>query len=357
MLSEYAATVAKWSVTRGGIGAVTVSVENVSKVYPRRRWLGLRCSAAEARYALKNVSLTVRRGEMVGLLGPNGAGKTTLLKSIATLLSVSSGRILVLGRDVAADAIAARRAIGLITCDERSFYWRLTGRQNLRFFAALYGVPEEHAAGRIHRLLDMLGLSRAGDLPYRGYSSGMRQKLSIARGLLSEPSLILYDEPTRSLDPLSAQGIRAWIIANRLASPDTTHVIATNQLHEAEQLCDRVAILNHGTIIADGSIGRIRERYCGGSRVEHRLTFFGASGLNLRPSAEIGLFEIRHDPSEGELTTVRITTSETGEGLSAVLSHILNHNGSVVRCETGQVSFDEVFCSLVTGNHVSEEER
>ena len=355
MTSESTATVESAAVTSRG-GAIAVSVENVSKTYPRRRWLGLRCSASESRHALRDVSLTIREGEMVGLLGPNGAGKTTLLKSIATLLSVSSGCILVHGRDVEVDPIAARRAIGLVTCDERSFYWRLTGRQNLQFFAALYRVPEECVAGRIGRLLEMLGLSGAGDQPYQSYSSGMRQKLAIARGLLSEPRLILYDEPTRSLDPLSAQSIREWIVANRLAAPATTHVIATNQLHEAQQLCDRVVILNRGAIIADGSIGHIREKFHSGGRVEHRIAFTGAPGLSVRPSADIELFDASLEPAEGEIKTLRISTGDSGEGLSSVLGQIIGRGGTVVRCETGQASFDEVFCSLVLGDRAAGED-
>jgi len=355
MASESIATVTGSAAAGGLSNAIAVSVENVSKIYPQRRWLGLRYSMKDPRRALRNVSVSIRQGEMVGLLGPNGAGKTTLLKSIATLLSVTSGRILVHGHDIDADAIAARRVIGFVTCDERSFYWRLTGRQNLRFFAALYRIPDDRVRARIGRLLEMLELSHAGDLPYHSYSTGMRQKLAIARGLLAEPRLILYDEPTRSLDPLSAQGIRKWIKASRATSPETTHVIATNQLHEAEQLCDRVVILNHGAIIADDTISRIRGKLGPGGRVEHRITFTGAPGLNIRPSASIELFEISHEPAEGG-SCLRVVTGEGGEGLTAALSHILGRGGTVLRCETTRLSLDEVFCSLVQGDRAARTE-
>ena len=357
MPAEFTTADAERATAGVGRRAIAVWVENVSKLYPRRRWLGLRASAAEARHALRDVSFQVGEGEMVGLLGPNGAGKTTLLKSIATLLAVSSGRVLVHGRDVDADPIAARRGIGLVTCDERSFYWRLTGRQNLRFFAALYGVPRERADGRIGGLFEMLGLAHASDMPYHSYSTGMRQKMAIARGLLAEPRLILYDEPTRSLDPLSAQGIREWIIANRAASPATTHVIATNQLHEAEQLCDRVLILNRGEIIADGNIASIREQFHTGRRVEHRITYTGAEGLSIHPSAHLGLFEVHRGQAESEAATLRITTGETSEALSAVLSQILGRGGTVIRCETGQLPFDEVFCSLVLSDRAKRDKQ
>ncbi|HEV2446176.1 MAG TPA: ABC transporter ATP-binding protein [Candidatus Sulfopaludibacter sp.] len=356
MPSEFITTVTGRPAAASPAGSIAVSVENVSKWYPSRRWMGLRYSTKDPRHALRNVSLAVREGEMVGLLGPNGAGKTTLLKSIATLLSVSEGRILVLGRDVNADPVASGRAIGLVTCDERSFYWRLTGRQNLRFFASLYRLPDKSAGARIDRLFEMLGLSHAADQPYHSYSTGMRQKMAIARGLLSEPRLILYDEPTRSLDPLSAQGIREWIRASRAASPRTTHVIATNQLHEAEQLCDRVIILNRGSIIADDSIGSIRKQFHTDGRVEHRITFSGAPGLSIHPSSGMGLFEVSQEPAAGGAATLRIVTGETGEGLTAALSHILARGGTVLRCETAQLSLDEMFCSLVRGDRTEAKE-
>jgi len=328
---------------------VAVHVENVSKFYSRRRWFS-RSGPGDVRYALQNVNFEIREGEMTGLLGPNGAGKTTLLKSIATLLQVSSGRILVNGHDVEAEPVAARRLIGLVTCDERSFYWRLTGRQNLRFFASLYRIPDKKAADRIALLLDKLGLSQAADVPYHSYSTGMRQKLAIGRGLLAEPRLVLYDEPTRSLDPLSAQNIREWILASRAVSPTTTHLIATNQLHEAEQLCDRVVILNHGSVIADGSIDQIRRQVHSQGRVIHKLTCTGLpADFHISALAQAGLFEVVLDSANAGTVLLRVVTTETGEGLSLVLAEILRKGGSVIRCDTGEVPFEEVFCSLVQG--------
>jgi ABC-2 type transport system ATP-binding protein len=325
-----------------------IRVENVSKVYQGRRWLGLRNSSSESKYALRDVSFTVREGEMVGLLGPNGAGKTTMLKSIATLLQPTSGRIVVCGRNVESDHGAARRLMGLVTCDERSFYWRLSGRQNLKFFAALYGLPDKLAADRIAFLLDKLGLAHAGDLPYQNYSSGMRQKMAVARGLLADPKVILYDEPTRSLDPLSAQNIRDWIAANHQADPATTHILATNQLGEAEQLCDRVLILNRGVIIAEGSVSEIRDRFGSRGALVHsiRCSGFALNG-SLQPEPEIGLFDLHQEWNDGGGVTIRATTNETGEALTVVLGEILKRGGTILRCETEQMRFDEVFCSLV----------
>jgi ABC-2 type transport system ATP-binding protein len=336
------------SAARGGATRDAVRVESVSKAYQGRRWLGLRNASGVLKHALRNVSFNVREGEMVGLLGPNGAGKTTLLKSIATLLQPTSGRIVVCGRDVESDHGGARRLMGLVTCDERSFYWRLSGRQNLKFFAALYGLPDRLAADRIAFLLDKLGLTHAGDLPYQNYSSGMRQKMAIARGLLADPKVILYDEPTRSLDPLSAQNIREWIAANHLAGPATTHIIATNQLGEAEQLCDRVLILNRGVIIAEGSVSEIRARFGSRGALVHsiRCSGFALNG-SLQPEPEIGLFDLHQRRNEDGGMTIQATTNETGEALTVVLGEILKYGGTILRCETEQMRFDEVFCSLV----------
>src|SRR5262249_51305967 len=158
-------------------------------------------------------------------------------------------------------------------------------------------------------------------------------------GLLAEPRLVLYDEPTRSLDPLSAQNIREWIRASRVVSPATTHLIATNQLHEAEQLCDRVLILNHGSVIADGSIDQIRRTVHKEGRVVHKLTCSGLSVFSLAPLPEAGLFEVISEPAADGTLAMRVTTAEEGEGLTLVLQEILRRGGSVIRCDTGEMPF------------------
>jgi ABC-2 type transport system ATP-binding protein len=239
--------------------AFALNVEHVSKTYTPLGFFGLDRSSAKRRAvkALDDVSFSIRAGDMFGLLGPNGAGKTTLLKIMTTLVHPSSGRVSLLGRDIREKPRWTRRMIGLVTCDERSFYWRLTGRHNLKFFAALYGVPDREADARMEELFDTLELTSAADRPYHSYSSGMKQKLAIARGFISDPMVLFYDEPTRSLDPVSAQRIRNWIAERRKKFPHQTHIIATNHLYEAEQLCDGVAIFAHGRLLAQGSIREI----------------------------------------------------------------------------------------------------
>jgi ABC-2 type transport system ATP-binding protein len=332
-------------------GAAAILVEEVRKEYPARRRLGVRRGGGGgATQALRGVSLAVAEGEMVGVLGPNGAGKTTLVKIVSTLLSPTSGRVTVGGHDVVAHPLRARRVMGLVTCDERSFYWRLSGRHNLEFFSRLYRVPPKIAADRIEMLLEVLGLMDAAGRPFHGYSTGMKQKMAIARGLLADPRVILYDEPTRALDPLSAQNIRRWIAENRQRSPRTAHLLATNLLHEAERLCDRVVIVSHGAIIAQGTVDEIRRRWAQRSFAVHRVVCRGfVPDGRLRPDPERGIVDVEVEAREEDRLTLRVRAAEDSDALSAALGAILAAGGTVLRCETERTSFDEVFCGLVEG--------
>lgn len=325
--------------------------EHVSKTYTGQRFFR---RSGEVSYALRDVSFSIERGETLGLLGPNGAGKTTLLKIISTLLFPTSGRVLVHGYDVCTQTPEARRNLGLVTSDERSFYWRLTGRQNLEFFAALYKVPHSAVAGRIEMLLEVTGLSYAADRPFHGYSSGMKQKLAIARGLLNDPPVVLFDEPTRALDPLSTQHIRKWIGESRLRSPEQSMLIATNQLQEAEQLCDRVLIINRGAVIACGAIHQIRENWRRHDYAVHKISYRGPDP-GLYPDPEIGLFDIVDEGIEGDASTLRLRTLKDSDALHHVLTAIMAAGGRVVRCDSEQITFDEVFCDLVASASAGSE--
>ncbi len=209
--------------------------------------------------ALRDLDLTIRRGEILGLLGTNGAGKTTLLKILATLILPTAGRVTVDGFDVAREADRVKAMIGLGTSDERSFYWRLTGRQNLEFFAAFQGLSPDAARVRIEQLRKQLGLE-ALDREFGVYSTGMRHRLAIARALLRQPQVLLLDEPTRSLDPLAAGVLHRLIRDTLVAQMGCTVVLATHNLGEAEELCDRVAVLHEGRLVGCGTVGELYER-------------------------------------------------------------------------------------------------
>jgi ABC-2 type transport system ATP-binding protein len=341
-----AKAVAEPAVSAPECGVAAVSLEHISKSYTKRGFFGR--APATVLHALRDISFSVREGETLGLLGPNGAGKTTLLKIVSTLLYPTGGRVLFHGRDTREDPVWARRMIGLIACDERSFYWRLTGRQNLSFFACLFGLPKRVEEQRIAELLDRLGLTDAADRPYHSYSSGMRQKMAIARGLLSEPRIALYDEPTRSLDPLSASNIRNWILANRSRWPHQVRILATNQLNEAELLCDRIVIVNKGSIIAQGTVPEVRERWDKRDYEVHRIACRGLEP-GTRPAADVerGLLSIDEEDVADGAVTLRVRTRKDSDGLSLALASILGSGGTVLRCQTEQAPFDEVFCSLL----------
>jgi ABC-2 type transport system ATP-binding protein len=322
--------------------SVAVSVEQVSKDYPSRLF------SAGKPGALRDISFTVGEGETIGLLGPNGAGKTTLIKIIATLLYPTSGRVMLYGRNVRQDGLWSRRQMGFVTCDERSFYWRLTARQNLEFFADLYGIPRTTARRRIGELLEMLGLTEFADHLFLGFSAGMKQKLSIARGLLSDPRLVLLDEPTRSLDPLSASTIRKWLKAHHRQQPQQTNILATNLLNEAEQLCDRVLIINRGRIIAAGRIAEIRARWMRSAYSVYRVDFSGqlAPGA-VSPAPASGLLDVQLASPNGASGALTLHVRTGSAGLSVALDTLLRTGCRIVNCEAEEVPFDDVFCSLV----------
>jgi ABC-2 type transport system ATP-binding protein len=197
--------------------------------------------------ALDGVDLEVRAGEVVVLLGPNGAGKSTLLRILATTVLPDSGSGQVAGHDVVRHPVAARRSTGLVLGDERSWYWRLTGRVNLEFFGVLYGLDKKAARARTEALLDLVGLLHAADRPFSGYSSGMRARLSFARALILEPPVLLLDEPTNAMDVAASNELRSVITTSARVRGQAVLWI-THNLHEATTIADRVVLLSAGRI-------------------------------------------------------------------------------------------------------------
>lgn len=197
---------------------------------------------------LDGVDLDVERGEAVALLGPNGAGKTTFLRILATLILPDSGEAQLGGHDIRTDPLAVRRSIGVVLSEDRAWYLRLSGRANLEFFAAVYGLDRRTAADRATALLHDHGLGDAADRRVSGYSAGMRARLALARALLASPPILLLDEPTRSLDPMAAIDFRQRL--RLLRHDQVTILFATHDLHEAASLADRVVVLDHGRLQA-----------------------------------------------------------------------------------------------------------
>ncbi len=218
-----------------------IILKNLLKVFKKHN--------AEVR-AVDGVSFEIREGELFGLLGPNGAGKTTLIKCISTLLIPDKGTAIVGGYDVLKNPIDVRKKIGVLTGGERTLYWKLSAVDNLKYFAALYGVPRQKVNDRIDFLLNLMDLKERAYENVEKYSSGMKQKLAIARALIHDPPILLIDEPTLGLDPYFARFIRQFIKEELSHKLKKTILLTTHYMDEADELCDRVAFMNRGKIEA-----------------------------------------------------------------------------------------------------------
>jgi ABC-2 type transport system ATP-binding protein len=216
--------------------------------------------------AVRGIDFEVAAGELFGLLGPNGAGKTTTIKMLITLLIPTGGSARVLGLDVVRDALEVRRRIGYVFGGERGVYDRLSGYDNLRYFAELYGVPAREQKSRIEGLLELVGLRGREHERAEGYSRGMKQRLHVARGLLHDPEVIFLDEPTIGLDPVGARDVRATIAS--LTEAGKTVLLTTHYMFEADALCDRIAVISRGEIVADGTPDDLKRRVSAGRVVE-----------------------------------------------------------------------------------------
>lgn len=231
-----------------------IRAENVTMQYPvpkrYREYLLRPFRKPDGCVALDNVTFEVEKGDCLGLLGANGAGKTTLLKLLGGLIYPTQGSIHINGYDTKKHNLEARQSVGYVLNEDRSFYWRLTAIENLEFFGTLDNLWGEGLRKRIAELMTLVGLKDAGEKRVSDYSSGMRQRLAIARGLLSDPEVLLLDEPTKSLDPIGAQEIRDLISKEIGSKQRKTLVIATHQLAEAEALCNRVCVMSAGQVMA-----------------------------------------------------------------------------------------------------------
>src|SRR6202022_655656 len=224
--------------------------------------------------ALRGIDLTIGRGELFGLLGPNGAGKTTMVKIFTTLLLPSSGTAKIVGLDVNKDQWAIRKRIGFVFGGERGLYFRLSGLDNLRYFADLYQIPPDVSRRRIQELLEKLGLKGPEHDKVEGYSRGMKQRLPLARGLLNDPETLFLDEPTIGLDPVGARELR--VLARDLATAGKTVFLTTHYMLEADEICDRIAVIKKGEIVAEGTPSSIK------TRVEDQgIVEFESEGIDL----------------------------------------------------------------------------
>jgi ABC-2 type transport system ATP-binding protein len=295
--------------------------------------------------AVDHISFIVRQGEVFGFLGPNGAGKTTTQRMLTTLLEPTEGHIFINGHDLAHDAYPVKRRMGLVP-EESNVYAELTAWDNLMFTARLYRVPRAERAARARELLETFGLWEKRDVKAEDFSKGMRRRLSIAMAIIHRPSLLFMDEPTPGLDAQSARAIRDLI--RRLNAEGTTIFLTTHQIEEANQLCNRVAIINHGQIAAIDTPERLKRAFRRVQSVEVALEPDGPEPL--RVSETLGVLPGVSTPVKmGDKW--RLYTEDPSALLPRVMDYARSHGLRVVSLSTLGPSLEDVFLEI-TGQQV-----
>ncbi len=295
---------------------LAISTNELSRVFLESARM-FRRSSGEPQIALDRVSLQVRRGESVALVGPNGAGKSTLIRILATLVSPSFGSATVAGYDVASQASKVREKIGLMASDDRSFFWPLTGLENLIFFGEMHGFNRKSAEERARQRLDEAGLSEAADRRVSGYSAGMRQRLNIARALLHDPEVLLLDEPTSNLDRASRNYVTD-VIEKLKADRQRSVLVATHDAALVVAIADRTFRLE---------AGRLTDTRGRNAAIRYSLEIGGLPPESVRHLGDVQL------NGEGQ---VMLALDDLGDGhaLSGAISEIIAEGGEVLGIET-----------------------
>ena len=316
-----------------------VEVRDLRRVY--RSATGTVRRRVKTTVAVGGISFEIAEGELFGLLGPNGAGKTTTIKILTTLLLPTSGEARVLGHDVAREAKQVRGKIGYVFGGERGLYDRLSGLDNLSYFADIYRVPAREKRGRIRELLELVGLSGRERERVETYSRGMRQRLHIARGLLHDPPVLFLDEPTLGLDPVGARDLRAMI--RQLASSGKTVLLTTHYMFEADELCDRIAVIAEGAIVAEGSPSTLKHHVADRHVLE--IEVFGAdeSVVDRLRTVEGVESVVSEDRDQSQLLVVH---SSRGAELVEVLLREL-HGTRVGRVVSREPTLEDAYVELV----------
>jgi ABC-2 type transport system ATP-binding protein len=335
--------------------APAVETKDLVKVFERGRrtiWQRLRREPdrRERFSAVDGIDLRVESGEIFGLLGPNGAGKTTTMKMLATLLIPTSGTIRVLGIDPLERPREVRARLGAMLSGERSLYWKLTGRENLEYFAALYHVPPKEMKPRIAASLAAVKLSDRADDYVERYSTGMRQRLALARALLPDPQLVILDEPTVGLDPQASRDLRDRV--RELRSQGRTVLLTTHYMEEADQLCDRVAIIDHGRIVALDTPAALKRTIRAEEIVRLDIGVAADGGRQvLERLSRVGTVA-RHERTNGTLA-VTVHCASARDLVPAAFDAARAEGATVQHVEVVPVTLEDVFISL-TGRQLRE---
>ena len=288
--------------------------------------------------AVDTINLTIDEGEVFGLLGPNGAGKTTIVRLLNGVLAPTSGRASLFGRDVAEHGAYVRARTGVLT-ETPSVYERLTARKNLHFFGRMYGIPEADLTRKTDQILTVFGLADRGDEPVGGFSKGMKQRLALARTLIHDPPVIFLDEPTAGLDPEAARQVDG-IIKELASTEGRTIVLCSHNLHEAQQLSSRVAMLNRGRILATGSIYDLSNHLWKAVPLEIEFLTPPPPGVVVTLRTLEGVTIVQQEPTQLEL---RI--SQKGM-VPAVVASVTKNGGQVIRVTSREYSLEEIYFAV-----------
>jgi ABC-2 type transport system ATP-binding protein len=302
--------------------------------------------------ALGGVDLDVQPGEYFGLLGPNGAGKTTLIKILTTLLLPTSGTARVAGFDVVTETAKIRRVINMVAGGEQSGYGLLTLREQLWMFSQFYGLTYREGWRKVDELIEITGLAEQKDQKVRTLSTGQRQKLNFARGLLNDPWVLFLDEPTLGLDVAAARDLREHTLAWKAAAPGRTLLLTTHYMVEAEQLCDRIAIVDRGRILALGTPDELRRRVQGESIFRIELDQMpgdgGLAAIGALPGV-LSAVRAEEDGAEGagaDRVALKVALTDDS-ALTSVVTAVAERGSQLVGLAKSEPSLEDVFVELV----------
>lgn len=329
----------------------TVRVESISKTYQVRQRKGVFKSQKSSVEALQGVSLDVRAGEVFGLLGPNGAGKTTLIKILTTLLLPTQGDAWVNGYHILRQENQVRASVGCMLMGERGLYWKLTGRENLEYFGALYHLLPTERRRRAQEIIELLGLKDLADRTVETYSSGQKMSLAFGKALINDAPLLVLDEPTNTLDVPSASELRA--IVRDLNARGKTIIYTTHIMSEAETLCERVAIIDRGQLLALGTIDELKASLGRSqvTRIEGVITSKSLAAIRQRPEVE------QASRTSFETTDILTVVTRQGHVNLPQLIETLNQTGAVIqKIAPEEVTLEDVFVAK-TGRTLAEDTR
>ena len=328
-----------------------VRIENLTKVYHTKQRKGLFRAEAKTVEALKGVSFEIKPGEIFGLLGPNGAGKTTLIKCLTTLLLPTSGAAWINGYQLTKEDNQVRATVGCMLMGERGLYWKLTGRENLEFFGALYHLSPAARRRRADEIIARLNLGELAERAVESYSSGQKMKFAFAKALINDAPLLILDEPTNTLDLPSARELRA--VVRELNRQGKTVIYTTHIMAEAETMCDRVAIIDRGEVLALGAVAELKQSLGREEaiRIEGVISSPASQAVENLPGVNRAALA-----SVNGHTELTVVTQDQRALLPRLIETLAAHNAVVQKIVPQEVTLEDVFIAR-TGRTLAEDTR